>query len=177
MSSVTGPDSAPNRDRQFARLVEQYQTPLLRMCWLCLYDKTQAEDAVQETFLKVWRGMDSFRGEAGEKTWIMKIAMHTCVDMNRSGWFRFFNRRVTPETLPEAAVPFEERDDDLTCAVLRLPLKLREVILLYYYQGMKVNEIADALGIAQSSVSGRLKRGRERLRDMLEGRGTNEQED
>jgi RNA polymerase sigma-70 factor (ECF subfamily) len=54
--------------------------------------------------------------------------------------------------------------------VIRLPIRLREVILLYYYQGLNVNEIAEALGISQPSVSGRLKRGRDRLKDMLEGR-------
>ena len=77
--------------------------------------------------------------------------------------------------LPEAAVPFEEKDDTLTRAVIRLPIRLREVILLYYYQGLNVNEIAEALGISQPSVSGRLKRGRERLKAALEGREIDEQ--
>ena len=54
-------------------------------------------------------------------------------------------------------------------AVTKLPIKLREVILLYYYQRMNVNEVADALGISQSSVSERLKRGREKLKAMIEG--------
>ena len=155
---------------ELERLVEEYQTAVLRICYLYLCDRSQAEDAVQETFLKVYKGLDSFRGESSEKTWIMKIAMNTCWSMNHSGWARFFNRRVTPEMLPEAAVPFEEKDDELTRAVIRLPIRLREVILLYYYQGLKVNEIAEALSISQPSVSGRLKRGRERLRDILEGR-------
>ena len=155
---------------ELERLVEEYQTAVLRICYLYLCDRSQAEDAVQETFLKVYKGLDSFRGESSEKTWIMKIAMNTCWSMNHSGWARFFNRRVTPEMLPEAAVPFEEKDDELTWAVIRLPIRLREVILLYYYQGLKVKEIAEALGISQPSVSGRLKRGRERLRDILEGR-------
>lgn len=53
---------------------------------------------------------------------------------------------------------------------MRLPRKLREVILLYYYQDMTVTEIAVSLGISQSSVSGRLKRAREKLRALLEGR-------
>ena len=75
----------------------------------------------------------------------------------------------TPEMLPVAIVPFDDVDDELTNAVIRLPLKLREVILLHYFQGMKVNDIAEALGISQSSVSGRLKRGRDRLKDYLEG--------
>ena len=155
---------------ELERLVEEYQTAVLRICYLYLCDRSQAEDAVQETFLKVYKGLDSFRGESSEKTWIMKIAMNTCWSMNHSGWARFFNRRVTPEMLPEAAVPFEEKDDELTRAVIRLPIRLREVILLYYYQGLNVNEIAEALGISQPSVSGRLKRGRERLKAMLEGR-------
>ena len=155
---------------ELERLVEEYQTAVLRICYLYLCDRSQAEDAVQETFLKVYKGLDTFRGESSEKTWIMKIAMNTCWNMNHSGWARFFNRRVTPEMLPEAAVPFEEKDDELTWAVIRLPIRLREVILLYYYQGLKVNEIAEALGISQPSVSGRLKRGREKLKDILEGR-------
>lgn len=174
MSNVKGPDNAPHRNQEFEQLVEQYQTAVLRICYLYLCDKSLAEDAVQETFIKVFRSMDSFKGESSEKTWIMKIAMHTCYDINHSSWHRFFNRRVTPEMLPEAAVPFDDVDDELTNAVVRLPLKLREVILLYYYQGMKVNDIAEALGVSQSSVSGRLKRGRDRLKDYLEGSEQNE---
>ena len=77
--------------------------------------------------------------------------------------------KVTPDMVPETAVPFEESDDELMNAVIRLPIRLREVILLYYYQHMNVNETAEALGISQSSVSGRLKRGREKLKAMMEG--------
>ena len=137
-------------------------------------DRSQAEDAVQETFLKVYRNLDSFRGESSEKTWILKIAMRTCYDMNHSGWSRFFNRRITPEMLPEASVPFTERDDALTQAVMRLPEKLRRVIILYYYQGLSVREIAETLGITQPSVSSRMKRGREKLKAALEGREIDE---
>ena len=60
---------------------------------------------------------------------------------------------------------------------MRLSRKLREVILLYYYQGLNVNEIAEALGISHSSVSCRLKRGREKLKNLLEGRELDESED
>ena len=165
-------------DRQPApeleRLVAQYQGAVLRTCYLYLCDRSQAEDAVQETFLKVYRNLDSFRGESSEKTWILKIAMRTCYDMNHSGWSRFFNRRITPEMLPEASVPFTERDDALTQAVMRLPEKLRRVIILYYYQGLGVREIAETLGITQPSVSSRMKRGREKLKAALEGREIDE---
>ncbi len=169
MSNVKGPDNAPDRNQRLEQLVDRYQEQVMRMCFLYLCDKTLAEDAMQETFLKVYRALDTFRGEASEKTWIMRIAIRTCYDMNHSGWFRVFNRSVTPDMVPETAVPFEESDDELMNAVIRLPIRLREVILLYYYQHMNVNETAEALGISQSSVSGRLKRGRERLKAMMEG--------
>ena len=66
------------------------------------------------------------------------------------------------------------RDEELAAAVMKLPRKLREAILLHYYQGLNNNEIADALSISHSSVSGRLKRGREKLKNLLEGRELDE---
>ena len=174
MSNVTGPDTAPNRNQKFEQLVDQYQRSVLHMCYLYLCDKSLAEDAVQETFLKVYQRMDTFRGESSEKTWIMQIAMNTCYNINHSGWFRFHNRHITPEMMPNKAVQTNEEDEELAIAVTKLPLKLREVILLHYYQGMKVNDIADTLSISQSTVSGRLKRGRDKLKNLLEGRELDE---
>ena len=74
-----------------------------RVAYHLLESRDDAEDAVQETFLKVYRSMGTFRGNCSEKTWIMKIAMHACYDINRSGWFRLINRRITPDMLPEPA--------------------------------------------------------------------------
>ena len=161
-------------DQRFERLVERYQQDVLRTCFLYLRDKTLAEDATQETFLKVYRSLDAFRGESSEKTWILKIAMHACYDINHSGWFRFMNRHVTPETLPEPCAASAEEDLALAAAVMELPRKLREVILLRYYQQLNVSEIARALHLSHSSVSGRLRRGRERLKKALEGRELDE---
>ncbi len=177
MSDCMGPYTAPDRDRVFERLVEEYQEPVLRMCYFYLCDKTQAEDAAQETFLKLYRTMDRYRGECSEKTWIMKIAIRTCYDINRSGWFRMMNRRVTPEMLSRQTVSDSREDAEVAEAVMKLPRKLKEVILLYYYQGMNVNETADALNITHSAVSERLRRGREKLKSMLEGGEVDEQED
>ena len=65
--SNPGPENAQSRKQAFEQLVNQYQTALLRMCCLYLRDKTLAEDAVQETFIKAWRSMDAFRGDSSEK--------------------------------------------------------------------------------------------------------------
>ena len=171
MSFVMGPDDALKRDQKLEAMVAQYQHSLLRMCYMQLCDRQLAEDAVQETFIKAYRNLSAFAGKSSEKTWLMKIAINTCRDLNRSGWMRLMDRRYTPDMLPEAAAPFEEKEEELVIAVMQLPFKLREVILLHYYQGMGTIEIADSLGISQSSVSGRLKRARDKMRITLEGRG------
>ena len=168
MTAVKDPDSG--RDQTIERLIADYQTPLLRLCYLQLHDRALAEDAVQETFLKAYRGYGDFRGQSSEKTWLCRIAVNVCRDFLRGAWFRHTDRRVTPDMLPESAEPPGERDIDLALAIMALPRKLREAIILYYYQDMGTEEIAEALGIAQPSVSNRLKRGREKLRRALEGR-------
>lgn len=172
MSNVMGPDSARMRDEAFEQLVLTHQTALLRTCYMYLRDRALAEDAVQETFVKAYRSLHTFRGDSSEKIWLMKIAMNACRDLYRTAWFRLIDRSFTPDMLPEAGTPFEEKDEDLTVAIMQLPLKLRQVILLYYYQGMSTQEISDSLNIAQSSVSGRLKRARDKLHRALEGRET-----
>ena len=153
------------------RLVEQYQTPLRRMCFIMLRDEELAKDAVQETFLKVYKNIDVFRGECSEKTWLMRIAMNTCQDMRRSAWYRYVDRRIAVDALPQTATvePPEESAVELTMEIMRLPRKFREIILLYFYQQMTTREIAEILRIPQSTVATRLKKAREKLRVSLEG--------
>ena len=169
MSVVKGPDS--ERDMSIRQMIDENQTALLRMCYLYLHDVQLAEDAVQETFIKAVRVWDSFRGEAGVRTWLTRIAMRTCMDMRRGFWFRRVDRRVTPEMLPDRAQEAEEGESALTLAVMNLPKKEREVILLYYYQDMNMKDIAETLGVTQPTVSYRLRRAKEKLRTELEGRG------
>ena len=128
----------------------------------------QAEDAVQETYLKAYKSLDHFRGESSEKTWLFHIGVNVCRDMRRSRWFRYVDRRVTPDTLPMQTDPADEDHEDLSQAIVRLPDKYKEVILLHYYQNMNIREIGQTLGLAPSSVSNRLKKARERLRVLME---------
>ena len=167
MSVVKGPDS--ERDEMLRQMIGEHQRALLRMCYLYLHDVQLAEDAVQETFIKAMRALDSFRGEASAKTWLTRIAMRTCMDMRRSSWFRREDRRVTPEMLPEKSQEAEAEESALTLAVMNLPRKEREVVLLYYYQDMTMKEIAGTLGVTQPTVTYRLRRARERLRLEMEG--------
>ena len=167
MEVVRGPDII--HETQFDHLVAAYQTALLRMCYIYLKDRAMAEDAVQETYLKAYKSIENFRGEGSEKSWLMKIAINTCRDMQRSSWFKHMDRRITPELLVEKSVVPREDDSRLAIEMMGLPSKLQEVLLLYYYQGMTVAEIGKILGISKVTVSHRLKQARERLRGALKG--------
>ena len=171
-AAVKAPDS--HAENTLERLIRENQVSLKRLCYLYLHDQAMAEDAVQETFLKVYRSLKDFRGEASEKTYLTRIAVNTCKDMLRSAWFRHVDRRVTPEELPSR----RETDPayrEVAAAVMNLPRKLREVILLSYYRGLTMEEIAEVLEISQPAVSGRLKRAREKLKAELKGESIDEE--
>jgi len=162
-----GPDSV--REERLISLMDQYEESLLRMCCVYLRDASLAEDAVQETFVKAFKSLDSFRGESDAKTWLMRIAINTCKDMRRVSWFRYVDRNVTLESIPAPTCDRTFEQTELVIDVMRLPRKYLEVVLLYYYQGMTAREIAQALKIPYQTVSSRLKRAREKLRATLEG--------
>ncbi len=140
-------------------IITRWEKPMLRLCFAYLCDTALAEDAVQETFFKAWKSYDRFRGEAEEKTWLTRIAINTCKDLMKSAWMRNTNRFVSPDTLPEGEVSFDERDDTVTRAVLALPPKIKEVTLLHWYQGMTLEETAKVLRLPdQQSTIGSRKR-------------------
>jgi len=149
-------------------LISLYGDDILRLCLLYLGDRQLAEDAFQETFIKAWRRQHSFRGESNMKTWLSHIAANTCRDMLRSGWLRMMKRSEPEEKLLGIAAP---SDDDggagVRSAVLALPGRYREVVVLYYYEEMKMREIAQLLHIPVNSVSTRLRRARKMLAGML----------
>ena len=171
-AAVKAPDS--HAESTLERLIRENQVSLKRLCYLYLHDQAMAEDAVQETFLKVYRSLKDFRGEASEKTYLTRIAINTCKDMLRSAWFRHVDRRVTPEELPSRRET-DPAHREVAASVMNLPRKLREVILLYYYRGLTMEEIAEVLEISQPAVSGRLKRAREKLKAELKGESIDEE--
>ena len=170
MLAATGPDSIGavySLNEAFTRMVDQYQGAIRRMCYLYLRDHTAAEDAVQETFLKAYKNIDTFRADSTERTWLMSIAINTCKDMNRSAWHRYHDRRVTPE---ELSIPTDAQDEDalaLAEAIHRLPPRHRDAILLYYYQDMTIQEVAQALHAAPSTILKRLNQAKDMLHDLL----------
>lgn len=166
MEVVKGPDN--NREERLTRMVEQHQSALLTICYAYLHEREMAEDAVQETFLKAYKALDSFRGDCKEKTWLTSIAINVCRNMRRSTWFVRMNRSITPEDIPVAAWDhFNQDAADLAAAIQQLPTKLKEVILLYYYQEMTMDEIARIVGVTPSMISKRMKKAHSKLQGVL----------
>ena len=169
MTPVQGPD----REERLNQMVLTYERDLLRLCAVYLRDIDLARDAVQETFLKAYRCMDRFKGNASEKTWLMRIAINTCKDMLRGAWFQHVDRSACLDDLPLPVSPPSVEHIALTTAIMALPRKYMEVILLHCDQGMNIRETAQALGITPPAVINRLKKARAALYDALEG-GTDE---
>ena len=148
-------------------LIDAYGDDLLRLCLLYLGDRQLAEDAFQITMTKAWQQLSSFRGESGVKTWLSRIAANTCRDAMRSGWFRMRKRSQPLDTLFDLSAPQEDEASAVRDAVLQLPGKYREVVVLYYFEDMKLREIAELLRLPVNSVSTRLRRARGLLAEAL----------
>ena len=152
---------------ELKRLMEQYGSSLLRMCALYLKDADLAQDAVQETFIRAYRHIEDYRGESSERTWLTAIAINVSRDMLRTAWFRHQSRSTDIDTLPEKPAEFEFPDNTVLTEVVHLPAKYREVVLLRYYEGLKLKEVASALGLSDGRVRSRLNKANELLRDRL----------
>lgn len=156
-----------DRRERLTELMREHGNAIFRMCYMHLHDVQLAEDAAQETFLKAYRHLGSFRGECSEKTWLTGIAINVCRDFLRTAWLRRVDRSVDISLLPECAQADEFRDSTVLTQVMQLPPKLREVILLRYYQEMSLKETADALHIGVSAVKARQKKAGDILRRQL----------
>jgi len=160
---------AENREEILRRLMETYEIPVRRMCYMYLKDEHLAKDAVQETFLKAYLALDAFRGDCSEKTWLIRIAVNVCHSMRRTSWMRFVDRRVSLDTLPEPVTQADYGMTELTLDIMRLPRKYMDVVLLHDYQGFTVREAGEMLNIPHQTVISRLKKAHQLLRISLEG--------
>lgn len=164
-------DDMQRRERQLEEWIRAYGTSILRTCFVCLSDAREAEDAMQETFLKAWRAMDRFehRNGASEKTWLSHIAINVCRDMQRTRWFRHVDMRRAVEELPQGMVSALPEDQTLLMEILQLPDKYKQPILLYYYQDMTLEETAEILGTSKSTVHNRLRKAEKLLKLSMTG--------
>lgn len=148
-------------DEAISRMVETYSSMLLRLACTRLTYPADAEDAVQEVFLRLVDRQIVFRDAGHEKAWLIRATLHRASDIRRAA-----ERRNVP--LEEAALSAAPAGDgELLTAVRALPEKYGAVLHLYYYEGYSMKEIGKLLGLPAPTVGTRLARGRERLRQLL----------
>ncbi len=149
----------------FERAVEEYSDMVTGLCLVRLGNKHDAEDCYQNVFLKLYKNQEMLSAKPEHlKAWLIRAAICEC--KNR---FRFLSRHKT-ESLDFVADYYEDNDDrQLIESVMALPEKYREAIYLHYYMGYSVVEIASMTKSSENTIKSRLKRGREKLKDMLVG--------
>lgn len=152
----------------FARLYDQYATDVLRVCYFYLSDREKAEDVCQDVFVRLMTTHPLLQ-PGREKSWLLKVALNRCRDLWRGAWLkRVILGGPTFELIP-APDEFSRRDDQqaMMAAINQLPATFKEVILLHYYQGMNIAEIAQMLELPEGTISSHLSRGRKKLESIL----------
>jgi len=155
----------------FEAIVRRWQTPLVNLAWRFCRDRTRSEEMAQEAFLRAWRNLAQFRGESAFSTWLFALAANV---------YRTEIRRLPatlslddiaeppdPRLAVAAALEETSRDESIRRAVLALPPKYRDAILLFYFHEQDVPAAARTLKIPEGTVKARLFRGRELLRSKF----------
>ncbi|MFJ7645930.1 sigma-70 family RNA polymerase sigma factor [Lysinibacillus sp. NPDC097279] len=154
-------------------IMEEHGEYCLRVAYLYVRDWSIAEEIVQDVFLAYYLQQHRFEQRASLKTYLVKITVHKSHDYLRSwknkrhqlfGKFHFGVSKGTPE---KDLIKADERVT-LKAALFELPISYREVLILYYYQELKVREIAEVLSCTENTVKTRLRRARQMLQDKLE---------
>lgn len=147
----------------FVTLIKQSESTYYRVAKSILQRDVDVEDAVQDGILKAWRKRHKLKDISLFRTWSTRIIIHSCYD---------FIRKTKPllafgDDPPEVADPKGEPYSELYLAITKLPQKIRIVIVLYYVEGYRTEEIGSMLGIPQGTVKSRLSKGRSLLKEEL----------
>jgi RNA polymerase sigma-70 factor (ECF subfamily) len=160
----------------FGRLADRYEQKVYRLCLSLLRAPDQAEDAAQESLVRIWRALPRYDGRASLSTWIYTITRNRCLTV--------IERRRDLDSLSEPEVqhaadtahavqPDTGSDTDglLRELVEALPERFRRVITLYYYEDRSVAEVADMLGVPEGTVKASLHRARAALLERVRALG------
>ncbi|MFD1780801.1 sigma-70 family RNA polymerase sigma factor [Fredinandcohnia salidurans] len=157
-------------------LMDQYGQEVIMLAYTYVKDKQLAEDIAQEVFIKCFEKLDSFRHESSYKTWIYRITINKCKDVFRSWHYKHliftdFIKVKKDKAAYSAEIENIKREEKLLVAemVMGLPIKLREVIILYYYEDLKIDDIAKMLETKVNTVKTRLHRARNVLDKKIKG--------
>ena len=156
----------------YEELYEKYATDVLRVSYFYLGDRQRAEDVTQDVFVRLITNAPKLE-EGREKAWLLKVALNRCRDLWRGAWVKRVVLGSPMFEMIPAPDDSDRRDDEevLMKAVHQLPSAFRETILLYYYQGYGISEIAEMLDLPEGTISSRLSRARKKLEEILKNEG------
>jgi RNA polymerase sigma-70 factor, ECF subfamily len=145
---------------EISELIEKYSSLLLKVAYSYLNNLQDAEDMVQETFLKMMQKNNTFHNEDHKKAWLIRVTINHCKNHLRSAWYR--------KTMPlNEDIVFTQEESEVLSAVSQLAEKYRSVIVLYYVTGYSIKEIAQLLKRKEATVSSQLQRARSQLKIKL----------
>jgi RNA polymerase sigma-70 factor (ECF subfamily) len=156
----------------FQELIERYQRLVFALILRTVPDKSRAEDLAQDVFLRVYRGLPYFRGEARLSTWVYRIASNVC--MQQDAQQRTFESlddpvgRVAVPSVVDRQYSDLELRDRLEKAIALLPTQYRLLIAAHYLEGVQYEDLAEAMQIPIGTVKTQLHRARRQLRRLLE---------
>ena len=145
------------------QLIVEYGDMVYRLAISRVKNKEEAEDIFQEVFMKIYEKMPEFVSKENEKYWIIRVTINLSKNVLTTAW----RRKVT--ALENDIVFNEQEVSDVFFEVLRLPLKYRTIIQLFYYENLTIDEISDIMKINYNTLKTRLRRAREKLKIRLEG--------
>jgi RNA polymerase sigma-70 factor (ECF subfamily) len=159
--------------RAFEGIVRRWQGPLVNMAWRYCRDRGRAEELAQEAFVKAWRGLKSWRREGSFSTWLFALA----ANVYRSELKRFPTETVAMDEVAEPSKAAAQHTvlaermsaERVRRAVLALPVRYREPVVLYYFHEMDLGAAARTMGLAEGTMKARLSRARELLRRRFPG--------
>lgn len=160
----------------FERLLERYERRLYRLCLSLLREPAQAEDAAQESFVRIWKALPGYDGRASLSTWCYTIARNRALTalQRRRDEATLSDAEVAAEAETTAAAAATDADDRaqlLRALVAGLPERYRRTLTLFYYEERSVPEVAAMLGIPEGTVKTNLFRARGLLLGSLEKLG------
>ena len=150
--------------KEYERLVTLYLDCIYRIALNGCKNDMDAEDVVQNTFMKLLEKEECFADDEQAKFWLIRVAMNECKSLWRTSW----KRKVTSmEDLSEEPAFVMPERSELYYAVRELPVKYRQVVHLYYFEDYSVREIAGIMKLSETAVQNRLLRARQKLKEKL----------
>lgn len=158
------PDVSLRTDETIEHALKVYGNTILRLSYSYLHNLSDAEDILQDTLLSLMKNKPVFSSQEHEKSWLMRVAINLCKNKLKSSWFKTVQ---IPEDLQSESIADEE--SEVLEAVYNLPVKYREVVHLFYYEGYSTYEISSLLQKKESTVRSLLHRSRKLLKKSLKG--------